>query len=244
MINTLNESSLHRALKTIYSLDNNSKTEEQVSQWICDIVQNENVIIEIQTANVSSLKNKIKCLLEMGKTVKIVHPVVISKTIKTSDIYGTIISTRKSPKKESIYSIFRQLTGITEFLLHENFILEIPQISIIEHRLKTSQAQQSKNKKRRFLKDWQKTDKELKEIFTISTFSKKEDYLNLLPQYKEQNKELCNNFTAKQTASLLKQKINAAAATNTHCMLWVLKKARMIQETHKIKNEKHYKISE
>ncbi|MDD7450181.1 MAG: hypothetical protein PUK76_03970 [Treponema sp.] len=244
MINTLNESSLHRALKTIYSLDNNSKTEEQVSQWICDIVQNENVIIEIQTANVSSLKNKIKCLLKMGKTVKIVHPVVISKTIKTSDIYGTIISTRKSPKKESIYSIFRQLTGITEFLLHENFILEIPQISIIEHRLKTSQAQQSKNKKRRFLKDWQKTDKELKEIFTISTFSKKEDYLNLLPQYKEQNKELCNNFTAKQTASLLKQKINAAAATNTHCMLWVLKKAGMIQETLKIKNEKHYKISE
>ena len=244
MINTLNESSLHRALKTIYSLDNNSKTEEQVSQWICDIVQNENVIIEIQTANVSSLKNKIKCLLEMGKTVKIVHPVVISKTIKTSDIYGTIISTRKSPKKESIYSIFRQLTGITEFLLHENFILEIPQISIIEHRLKTSQAQQSKNKKRRFLKDWQKTDKELKEIFTISTFSKKEDYLNLLPQYKEQNKELCNNFTAKQTASLLKQKINAATATNTHCMLWVLKKAGMIQETLKIKNEKHYKISE
>ena len=78
MINTLNESSLHRALKTIYSLDNNSKTEEQVSQWICDIVQNENVIIEIQTANVSSLKNKIKSLLEMGKTVKIVHPVVIS----------------------------------------------------------------------------------------------------------------------------------------------------------------------
>lgn len=244
MINTLNESSLHRALKTIYSLDNNSKTEEQVSQWICDIVQNENVIIEIQTANVSSLKNKIKCLLKMGKTVKIVHPVVISKTIKTSDIYGTIISTRKSPKKESIYSIFRQLTGITEFLLHENFILEIPQISIIEHRLKTSQAQQSKNKKRRFLKDWQKTDKELKEIFTISTFSKKEDYLNLLPQYKEQNKELCNNFTAKQTASLLKQKINAAAATNTHYMLWVLKKAGMIQETLKIKNEKHYKISE
>lgn len=244
MINTLNESSLHRALKTIYSLDNNSKTEEQVSQWICDIVQNENVIIEIQTANVSSLKNKIKSLLKMGKTVKIVHPVVISKTIKTSDIYGTIISTRKSPKKESIYSIFRQLTGITEFLLHENFILEIPQISIIEHRLKTSQAQQSKNKKRRFLKDWQKTDKELKEIFTISTFSKKEDYLNLLPQYKEQNKELCNNFTAKQTASLLKQKINAAAAKNTHCMLWVLKKAGMIQETLKIKNEKHYKISE
>ena len=131
MINTLNESSLHRALKTIYSLDNNSKTEEQVSQWICDIVQNENVIIEIQTANVSSLKNKIKCLLEMGKTVKIVHPVVISKTIKTSDIYGTIISTRKSPKKESIYSIFRQLTGITEFLLHENSMLEIPQITII-----------------------------------------------------------------------------------------------------------------
>ena len=244
MINTLNESSLHKALKTIYSLNGNSKTEEPVSQWICDVVQNKNLIIEIQTANVSKLKNKIKGLLELGKTVKIVHPVVISKTIKTSDIYGTIISTRKSPKKESIYSIFRQLTGITEFLLHENFILEVPQISITEHRLKTPQPQQSKNKRRRFLKDWQKTDKELAEIFATYVFSKKEDYLNLLPQYSENNKELCNNFTAKQISTMLKQKINAAAAADTHFMLWVLKKAGMIQETFKIKNEKHYKINE
>ena len=41
---------------------------------------------------------------------------------------------------------------------------------------------QSKNKKRRFKKDWIKTDKSLNKIIQTIQFNNKQDYLKLLPQ--------------------------------------------------------------
>jgi len=239
MINTLNESSLHRTLKQLYSLEDDFTTEEKVGQWICDITNaNRNQIIEIQTSNVSKLKSKIVGLLSLEKKVKIVHPVIIEKTIETYDLDGKLLYRRKSPKKENIYSIFKQITGLTELLLHESFTLEIIEISEIETRIKLSQPTQVKNKARHHLKNWVKTDKKLKQIYKTHIFKTAKDYLNLLPQYYLQTSQ--NDFTVKQTRELLNLK---NVKTNASLMVWVLKKMDLIEEIYKEKREIHYRIS-
>ena len=242
MINTLNESSLHKALKTIYSLEKETVTEEKVGQWICDIINlNTDEVIEIQTSNVSSLKNKTAGLLSLGKKVKIVHPVIIEKTIETYGENGNIITKRKSPKKENIYSIFRQLTGLTNLLLNTNFTLEIIEISVTEIRSKTEAPVQLKNKSRRFLRNWIKTDKKLNKIFNTYQFKTKKDYISLLPSEIVCNTELKKDFTVKQV-----QKYSAKNRTdkaNITCMIWVLRKLELIEEIYREKREIHYKIN-
>lgn len=59
-INTFNESSMHKTLKKMYSLEEGSNTEVNLNGYIYDIVTKNNSVIEIQTRNLSKLlpKNK------------------------------------------------------------------------------------------------------------------------------------------------------------------------------------------
>lgn len=244
MINTLNESSLHKTLKTLYSLEKDTKTEEKIGQWICDIVKKNGEIIEIQTANVSSLRVKIEDLLSAERKVTVVHPVAVCKTIETYAKDGRLLSKRKSPKKETVYSIFRQITGLYPLLLHNNFSLEIPEIAVTEFRIKTENPVQLQNKSRRFLRNWIKTDKKLSEILTTRRFKTAGDYLQLLPQFTSGETALRNDFTTKETAALIRETYSAGAAQFTSCMFWVLKKMNLIEVLYKKGNEVHYKISD
>ena len=110
MINTLNESGLHKALKRFYAVQFSAKEEVQAGPWICDLIQEDGSVIEIQNKNVSALREKILGLLAQGRHVTVVHPIVVQKTIETRSQEGNVVSQRKSPKKESIYSALREFT--------------------------------------------------------------------------------------------------------------------------------------
>ena len=157
------------------------------------------------------------------------------------DSNGNLIYKRKSPKKENIYSVFKQITGLTEILLHKNFSLEIIEISVTEVRTKTEQPVQTQNKSRHHLRTWIKTDKLLNQIHKTYIFKTAEDYLNLLPQFKLNSNR--NDFTVKQTQKLLENIKNLKnAKTSASIMIWVLKKMDLIEEIYKEKREIHYKI--
>ena len=49
MINTYNESSLHKTLKRLYSLENSYQTEVKKDGYIFDIISDKDEITEIQT---------------------------------------------------------------------------------------------------------------------------------------------------------------------------------------------------
>ena len=225
MINTLNESSLHKSLKLLYSLDEGSATEIKICGKIYDIVDKDGNIIEIQTRNLSKLLPKAEHILETGKKFKIVHPVPVEKTIELYDLAGNLIGKRKSPKKESIYGIFRELTGIYHILLKDNFTLEILLIKMTEIRVRTENAVQSENRRRRFKRNWLKKDKKLDSIIRREIFSKKDDYINLLPM------EILPEFSASSLKKALMKKpdIPASAADNAGIMLWVLNHAGLIK---------------
>ena len=130
MINTLNESQLHKALKTFYAVQFSAQEEVQAGRWICDLVRPDGGVIEIQNKNVSSLKEKIKGLLAEKRKVTVVHPIIRQKTIKTFSKDGKELSSRKSPKKECLHSTLREYTGLNEFLLDKNFTLLCPEITV------------------------------------------------------------------------------------------------------------------
>ena len=91
MINTFNESNLHNTLKELYAYKYNGKTEFFDGKYYYDILTSENEVIEIQTKNLSKLLPKLCTILESGKKITLVHPLVITKTIITTDCDNNII---------------------------------------------------------------------------------------------------------------------------------------------------------
>lgn len=227
MINSLNESQLHKALKTFYAVQFSAKEEVQVDRWICDLVCPDKSVIEIQNKSVSSLKEKITGLLKLGKKVTIVHPIIRQKTIQTYSKDGELLSSRKSPKKESLYSELREFTGLAELLLDKKLSFICPEITMAEKRLALDQAEQSKNGRRRYKKAWQKVDKALLTISGTYKLSGKKDWLGLLPQkILKEGKEI--SFTSASAKEAFVAEGKKEAAPHANLVLWLLRKAGLI----------------
>jgi len=193
MINTLNETHLHKTLKTIYSLKNEGSIQEkEVGSYIADIVTKQGNIIEIQTGSLSSLKKKCQYYLSENKKITVVYPLVKEKFIETFDKRNSQLRKRKSPVKKNIYTTFKELTGIYPLLLDPGFTLEVVEVIITEERIDNGELEQSKNKHRRFRKTWNKEGKRLEEIQGITIFHGKKRYLSLLPD------NLPEEFTVKE----------------------------------------------
>jgi len=234
MINTYSESSLHKTLKTLYAQEFNGQMEVELLGHIYDIVAGD-LIIEIQTQNLSKLLAKTLDAFENGYKIKIVYPLVERKWIETCDEDGSILSKRKSPVTKSIYDLFDELTGIYPVLLNKNFSLDMVTVHLTEKRTKFDELKQTQNKSRRFRKNWLKNGKELKEILETKTFTSEKDYLDLIPE------SVLPEFCAKDLAKALKENktLPASASKKAHIMIWVLRHMELIEETE-IKNRSHY----
>ncbi len=181
IINTLNETHLHRTLKSIYALGiPGSKMEAPVGDYIADILAPDGSITEIQTGSLSNLSKKIAGLIADGRKIRVVYPLATEKYIETRTLDGKT-RRRKSPTKKNIYSIFRELTGLCGILLDKKFYLEVPEIIMTEERTETEDAVQSKNGRRRFKKNWTKTGKRLEELKNTHVFHGKKPYVSLIP---------------------------------------------------------------
>ena len=227
---TLNESSLHKSLKIIYSEIYDGQTEVKKYNHVYDIITKKGNAIEIQTKNLSKLLPKIYDTIQKGHNIKLVHPVILENTIELYDSQNNLVSKRKSPKKQNIYSIFKELTGIYEVLLNRHFSLEIVYIKMTETRMRTLENVQSQNKRRRFKKNWIKTNKRLEEIIETKHFNSKDDYLKLLP-------ELPDTFSSKD----LEEKIGKK--NNPNLILWVFVHMNIIKHVESQGRKKFYRIT-
>ena len=122
-ISTLNESPLHAALKAWYAQPGD-RLEVEVEGFIIDIVRDE-LLIEIQTGNLSSLKRKLPSLAD-GHPVRLVVPIPREKWIVrlAEDGRGTL-GRRRSPKRGQIEDVFGELVSLPRLLAHPNFSLEV-----------------------------------------------------------------------------------------------------------------------
>lgn len=135
MIGTLNEQPLHAALKT-WLAEPGDQFEVPLDGFVIDIVRPcpaGDLLIEIQTANFTALKRKLPQLLPDHR-VRVVYPLPREKWIVKIDDAGEILGRRKSPRRGSVYDVFRELVHLPHLLNHPNLTLDVLLIQMNELR--------------------------------------------------------------------------------------------------------------
>lgn len=121
-IGTLNEKPLHAALKQWYTQPNDL-TEASVDGFTVDIVRGD-LLIEIQTCNLSAIRRKLTILVE-HHPVRLVYPIAQDKWIVRQSKNGKGVLGRKSPKRGTIETIFEELVSVPRLLAHPNFSMDV-----------------------------------------------------------------------------------------------------------------------
>lgn len=240
MINTYNESNLHEKLKTIFALEFGGKCEEKVegTKFIADVLLEDGSAIEIQTGNVSALKEKIEYFLSNKKKIKVVKPIIIEKQIEMLGTDGNeVLYRKKSPKKETAYSALRGLTGIFDKLTDENFTLVLLNVRCTEQRQKTDEKIQLMNKSRRHLKNWIPLGKKLESIEEKTILKTNDDYKKLIP------KSIPQKFTHKELRSALEKEHGKESGKWEGILVWLLLKMQILREAEKRGREKQFEFS-
>ena len=112
------ETGLHNALKFQYA-GIGGNTEVKTGGYICDGITKTGEIIEVQTGSFAPLLEKVKALSSESK-VRVIHPIILKKTIELFDKDGALISARKSPRKGSLWDVFKALLYAPEIAMLPN----------------------------------------------------------------------------------------------------------------------------
>ena len=121
-VGVLREKPLHEALKRAYALPGDS-IEAPVGRYIVDILRGDQVI-EIQTGTFAPLRNKVATLV-LDHDVLLVAPVPLRKTIVRLAADGSLLTTRRSPKRGAVVDVFTDLVSFPHLVGHPRFALEI-----------------------------------------------------------------------------------------------------------------------
>ena len=126
-IGLLNEKALHASLKQWYARPGD-RFEVPVDGFVIDIVRDD-LLIEIQTSNFSSIKSKLTNLVRSHR-VRLIYPIIQEKWIvRTATHNGKGSVRRKSPKRGRLEDLFWELVSIPQLLSNPNFSLEVLMIS-------------------------------------------------------------------------------------------------------------------
>ena len=217
-IGSLNESSLHLQLKTLYA-GTNGLVEQKLNGFFIDVVKDDE-LIEIQTKNFSQIKEKLSILLENGYSIRLVYPLIRNKNLILVKSDSNLIK-RRSPKTNNLFFIFNELIYITDLLKHKNFIFEVLMVSVNEYRI----LKRKNNKKSGFTT----IDRNLLTIEKKFSFKTPQDFLFMLPYTLEQN------FSTKDVMKTLE--LNYSLASK---VCYVFAKLELIKVSGKIGNTKLY----
>ncbi len=171
-INTYNETSLHAALKSWYA-DDGARFEVSVDGFIVDVVQ-DGILVEIQTANFTAMRRKIRTLIE-SHPVRLVFPVAQEKWIVRMDQKGDCLGRRKSPKRGRVEDVFSEFVTFPQLLQQPNFSLAVVLIQEEEIRLVDG-------KRRRRGREWARKERRLLKVVGHHLFLTPSDALQLVPE--------------------------------------------------------------
>lgn len=186
-INTLNEKSLHAALKQWYAQPED-RLEARVDGFIIDLVRGD-LLVEIQTGSFSPLKRKLAAL-STNHPVRLVFPVAVEKWIVRLPQSETGRPTRrKSPRRGRVEQVFKELVYIPALISNENFTLEV--LLIREEEVRRFDQSKSRGWRR---KGWVTHERRLLEVVERRVFLTPGDLFGLLPP------ELAEAFTVRELA--------------------------------------------
>ncbi len=195
-IGTLNEGSLHGALKA-YIAPDPSHWEIRIGNSVCDIVR-DGEIFEIQTRNFRSIKKKLALLLETN-VVTVVYPIVKEKRVYwVEPDTGEINGGRLSPRKGKNSDVLRELVALGELASHKNLRLRLISVKADEYKYKNGWSEDKKRGATRM-------DRVVTDICDDCTFAP-EEFIKLLPE------GLVGKFTAKEASKLTNLKPNVMSS--------------------------------
>ena len=122
-IGTLREGPLHASLKQ-WCARPGDRFEVPVDGYVIDLVRDD-LLIEVQTSGFSSMKEKLRDLLEGGHRVRVIHPIPVRKSIVKIDAAGEVLSRRRSPKRGDSLDIFGELVSIPQLIAHPGFEIKL-----------------------------------------------------------------------------------------------------------------------
>ncbi len=221
-IGTLNEGSLHVALKERYAQPGDA-FEVPIDGFVVDIVRAEGtadeLFIEIQTSSFGSMGSKLDRLLAEHR-ILLVHPVAVRTTLDRRDD-----SRRKSPKRGSIYSLFDELVSIPTLLDHPNLELDVVLADV-------TKIQEPDPRARRGRGGWRTVDRHLDQVLEVHRFTEVTDLLQLLPA------DLPSPFT---TADIAKRA--AVRRDVAQKLAYCFRNACLIDEVRRTRSGVEYRLS-
>jgi hypothetical protein len=176
-IGTLQEKSLHAALKSWYARPGD-QLEVPVDGYLVDIVRGDQ-LIEIQTRNFFALKGKISSLIE-NYPVHLVHPIALEKWILRQSVedHGKV-ERRRSPKHGRLEHLFLELVRFPYLVAHPNFTLEV--LFTREEEVRVNDGRGAWRRK-----GWSIADRRLIEVVDRVILERPVDFANLIPDEFEQ----------------------------------------------------------
>src|SRR5687767_14919289 len=220
-IGLLNEKALHASLKQWYARPGD-RLEVPVDGFVIDIVRDD-LLIEIQTSNFSSIKSKLNNLARSHR-VRLIYPIVQEKWIvRSSTRNGKEAIRRKSPKRGRIEDLFWELVSIPQLLLNPNFSLEVLMI-------RGEEVRRYNGSKRRVRRRWLIEGRRLLEVVDQRSFGQSADWLRFLPDGLEL-------FTTSDLATRMNTRRELAQK-----MAYCLREARMIELIGKRGRSNLYRI--
>ena len=165
-IGTLNEGSLHAALKERYARPGD-ELEVPLDGFVIDI-RRADLLVEIQTASFGAMGHKFDRLLSEHRML-LVHPIAVETYLQRPGK-----KPRKSPKSGSIFDIFEELVSIPTLLDHPNLTLDVLLVSV-------TKLQEPDPRARRGRGGFRTTDRQLREVLELRRFRDTEDLAELLP---------------------------------------------------------------
>jgi hypothetical protein len=222
-IGRLNETDLHEQLKHHYA-GASGTMETDIAGFVVDVVH-DHELIEIQTRGLGKLRRKIETLTEL-RPLRVVFPVAAETRIIKLDSDGSVISSRRSPKRGRVESLFRELTSIASLLPHPEVTVEVVLLSAVERRVDDGKG----SWRRHGVSIVSRALAEIRETVALCTRS---DYLALLPP------SLPEEFTNRELSE-------AASLPYSLCqpMTSSFRKMGLIEITDKRGRELVYRISE
>jgi hypothetical protein len=128
------ESSLHHELKSRYRGDG-GQCEVACEGFRADAVSPGGDWIEVQSGALGPLRGKLERLLP-SRRVLVVKPVVVERRIiRRSRPDGEDLSTRRSPRRGSLWDVFDDLVGLVRVFPHANLRLDVLGVAVDEVRV-------------------------------------------------------------------------------------------------------------
>ncbi len=165
-IGTLNEGSLHAALKQHYAQPGD-RFEVPLEGFVIDIERGRQ-LIEIQTGSFGAMGKKLDRLLGDHELL-LVYPVAVE-----TRLVRPRKPPRRSPKRGSVYQLFDELVSIPTLIDHPHLTLEVALVKI-------DRVQRHDPKARRGRGGYRTIDKVMTELVGIERFADVDDLRRLIP---------------------------------------------------------------